>query len=201
VEALRAEVCITGYEAGEVVLLVSTDELATRIRDDWEDLVQRKLSVALRRPVRIVVTLDGPDNPEPESSSPRASRKSVAKRSTPVGGPPSAPRAIPYFMVAECGMSSTQIWTSVLDDLRGSGAIPKAEVDTWLRDSVLIGRDPESDAFIVGVPHALAERRAARFLSQIENAAMQIVGFDCEIRIVRTQSWLAAQEEATGTEG
>jgi hypothetical protein len=168
-----------------------------------EEIIQRKLSVALRRPVRIVVTVNGPDDPEPEpeTRTPITSRNPAAKRSTPPGGPPSAPRSIPYFMVVECGMSSTQVWTSVLDDLRGSGAIPKAEVDSWLRDSVLIGRDPESDAFIVGVPHALAERRAARFLSQIESAAMQIVGFDCEILIVRTQTWLAMQEDSTGTEG
>lgn len=98
-------------------------------------------------------------------------------------------------------MTNTQVWTSVLDDLRGSGAIPRAEVDTWLRDSALIGRDEERDVLIVGVPHALAERRAKRFLAAIETAAMHIVGYDCAIEIVRTQDWLAAQDEATGTEG
>jgi hypothetical protein len=98
-------------------------------------------------------------------------------------------------------MTSTQVWMSVLDDLRGSGAIPKPEVDAWLRDSELLGRDEDDDALIVGVPHPLAERRAARFLSAIETAAMHIVGFDCAIRIVRTQAWLAAREEGTGTEG
>lgn len=98
-------------------------------------------------------------------------------------------------------MSSAQVWTSVLDDLRGSGAVPGAEIDTWLRDSELIGRDPESDAFIVGVPHALAERRAARFRSSLETATMHIVGFDCEIEIVRTQAWLTAQDVSTGTGG
>jgi hypothetical protein len=30
---------------------------------------------------------------------------------------------------------------------------------------------------------------------------MHIVGFDCAIRIVRTQVWLAAQDDSTGTEG
>ena len=96
-------------------------------------------------------------------------------------------------------MTSTQVWMSVLDELRGSGAIPKPEIDSWLRDSVLLGRD-EDDGLVVGVPHALAERRAARFLSAIETAAMHIVGFDCAIRIVRTGTWLAEQA-ATGTEG
>lgn len=96
-------------------------------------------------------------------------------------------------------MTSTQVWMSVLDELRGSGAIPKPEIDSWLRDSVLLGRD-ENEALVVGVPHALAERRAARFLGAIETAAMHIVGFDCEIRIVRTGTWLAEQA-ATGTEG
>lgn len=96
-------------------------------------------------------------------------------------------------------MTSTQVWMSVLDELRGSGTIPKPEIESWLRDSVLLGRDDDG-ALVVGVPHALAERRAARFLGAIGIAAMQIVGFDCTIRIVRTSAWLAAQS-ATGTEG
>lgn len=200
IEMLRAEVSIVGYDAGEVTLVASTDDLASRIRDEWQELVQRKLSVTLRRPVRIIFTAGGQEGPEPAPET-CVPQKPEARRTIPVGGPPSAPRSIPYFMVAECGMSSTQVWTSVLDDLHGSGAVPKAEVDTWLRDSMLIGRDPESDAFIVGVPHALAERRAARFLSVIESTTMQIVGFDCEVQIVRTQIWLATQGEATGTEG
>jgi len=200
VEALREEVTIVGYETGEVMLSVASSELASTIRHEWLDAIQRKLSVALRRPVRIAIVDGGPDDPEPEATKAPV-RKKTLKRSTPVGAPPAMPRTIPSFMVQECGMSSAQVWMSVLDDLRGSGAIPKAEVDTWLRDSVLLGRDGESDAFIVGVPHALAERRAVRFLTPIETTTMQIVGFDCEIRIVRTQTWLAAQDDATGTEG
>jgi hypothetical protein len=97
-------------------------------------------------------------------------------------------------------MTSTQVWMMVIDDLRASGAIPRPEVDAWLRDSVLLGRD-EDDALIVGVPHALAERRAARFRDAIETATMHIVGFDCAIRVVRTQTWLAAHEDGTGTDG
>lgn len=200
VEALREEVTIVGYEAGEVTLSVVTGELASTIRHEWQDVIQRKLSVALRRPVRIAIVTGGPDDPDPDAVKTPV-RKKARTRPVPVGAPPPMPRTIPSFMVRECGMSSAQVWMSVLDDLRGSGAIPKAEVDTWLRDSVLLGRDEETDAFIVGVPHALAERRAVRFLTPIETTTMQIVGFDCEIRIVRTQTWLAAQDDATGTEG
>jgi hypothetical protein len=148
--------------------------------------------------VRIVVTVAGPEEPEPEPV--RRTRRSTSTAPSRIAPPP-APRAIPVFRVPECGMTSAQIWSAVLDDLRGSGSIPRGEVDTWLRDSMLIGRGGEDDALIVGVPHALAERRAIRFLSAIEQATMHIVGFDCSIEIVRTQTWLAEQDAGTGTEG
>ncbi|HWV23882.1 MAG TPA: hypothetical protein VNZ58_06810 [Thermomicrobiales bacterium] len=202
IRELASRVTIAGYAAGEVTLEVADQNLAERLRDEWGEQIQRKLGVALRRPVRIVVTTTVPEDPDPDPEPTRATNRlrSASKR-TPVAGPSSSPREIPHFRIAECGMSGMQVWTSVVDDLRQSGAIPKAEVDTWLRDSALLGRDPETDALIVGVPHALAERRAARFLAAIETATMQVVGFDCEISIVRTQDWLAANTGATGTEG
>jgi hypothetical protein len=203
VEALRTGVAIVRYDAGEVVLHVSTDELARSIRDEWAEMIQRKLGVVLRRPVRILLggsDPQGPDDPGPAPDS-RRSPKPGTRPTGPIGAPLSTRHPVPVFRIEECGMSSTQVWTSVLEDLRGSGAVPGAEIDTWLRDSMLIGRDPESDAFIVGVPHALAERRAARFRSSLETATMHIVGFDCEIEIVRTQAWLAARDVSTGTSG
>jgi hypothetical protein len=202
IDQLRSGVRISGYEAGTVVLSPITQELADAIADGWGEVVQRKLGVVLRRPVRIrVLSPDGPDDDDRASQlvadvQPASKPRATARRSP--ARP--APQAVPVFRLAECRMTSTQVWMSVLDDLRGSGAIPKPEIDSWLRDSVLLGRDEGDDALIVGVPHALAERRAARFLSAIETATMHIVGFDCEIRIVRTNEWLADQH-ATGTDG
>lgn len=195
---LATRIVIAAYEAGEVVLEAGDEDVATQLREEWAEQVQRKLGVALKRPVRIAVQIAGPDDPdpEPEAQRPATRTRSTTNRPSPVSSPLPAERAIPHFVIPECGMSGMQVWVSVVDDLRYSGAIPKAEVDTWLRDSVLLGRDPEAGALIIGVPHALAERRAARFRAAIETATMQVIGFDCEIRIVRTQSWLADQSEA-----
>jgi len=201
--ALRDGAAVVGYDAGEVMIEATTDATAEVIATR-EQLVQRKLGVVLRRPVRIRVVAGapgGPDDPDPDPApEPRSRERQPRSGKTPARiAPPAAPRAVPVFMVPECGMTSEQIWSAVLDDLRGEGAIPRGEVDTWLRDSALIGRG-EGAMLIVGVPHALAERRALRFLPAIEQAAAHIVGFDCAIEIVRTQTWLA-DRAATGTEG
>jgi hypothetical protein len=196
VASLRDGAAVVGYDAGEVVL-EATDAVAELIAAR-ETLVQRKLGVVLRRPVRLRVVAGapgGPDEPDPDPSPARP----VTAKAPALIAPPAAPRAVPVFMVPECGMTSEQVWSAVLDDLRGEGVIPRGEVDTWLRDSALIGRG-EGAVLIVGVPHALAERRALRFLPAIEQAAAHIVGFDCAIEVVRTQAWLAARS-ATGTEG
>jgi hypothetical protein len=198
IDRLRNGVLISGYDAGVVYLTTSTSDLADEIAGGWQDTIQRKLAVVLRRPVRVKVS--GPTPVPPNTRPGDKEVGSAGKRRTTSIRPP-APVRIPVFSLPECGMTSTQVWMSVLDDLQGSGAIPKPEIVSWLRDSVLLGRDEHDDALIVGVPHALAERRAARFLSAIETAAMHIVGFDCAIRIVRTQAWLSAREEGTGTEG
>jgi len=192
--ALREDAVIAGYDAGEVIIEVATDALAEIIAAR-QALIQRKLGVVLRRPVRISVVVGAPDGPD----DPKPDRRMASKTPARIA-PPAAPRAVPVFMVPECGMTSEQIWSAVLDDLRGSGAIPRGEVDTWLRDSALIGRGEDGVTLIAGVPHALAERRALRFLPAIEQATAHIVGFDCAIEIVRTQTWLAGRA-ATGTEG
>lgn len=208
---LRAGASITGYASGVVFLSATSVELADAIAGDWLDVIQRKLAVVLRRPVRVEVS--APDDRDPERAGVPAERDTVGSRESrpaAVSRPQGAtvrrgsthrePARVPVFTVRECGMTSTQVWMMVIDDLRASGAIPRPEVDAWLRDSVLLGRD-EDDALIVGVPHALAERRAARFRDAIETATMHIVGFDCAIRVVRTQTWLAAHEDGTGTDG
>jgi hypothetical protein len=201
VDALRGDAAIVGYDAGEVVI-EAADALAEKLADGWRDVVRRKLGVVLRRPVRIrvvVATPDGPDEPETTATGERpAAKRPAAPRTI---APPPAVRTAPVFLLPECGMTSEQVWTAVLDDLRGSGAIPRGEVDTWLRDTQLIGRDDEADALVIGVPHALAERRAERFRGAIEQATAHIVGFDCALAIVRTQAWLAAQADGTGTNG
>ncbi len=208
---LRAGASITGYASGVVFLSATSVELADAIAGDWLDVIQRKVGVVLRRPVRVQVS--APDDRDPERAGVPAERDTAGSRESrpaAVSRPQGAtvrrasthrePARVPVFTVRECGMTSTQVWMMVIDDLRASGAIPRPEVDAWLRDSVLLGRD-EDDALIVGVPHALAERRAARFRDAIETATMHIVGFDCAIRVVRTQTWLAAHEDGTGTDG
>jgi hypothetical protein len=201
VDALRGDAAIVGYDAGEVVIEASA-ALAEKLADGWRDVVRRKLGVVLRRPVRIRVVVaapDGPEDPDEADASAAGERPARPVSKHPATqrtiAPPPVTRTAPVFMLPECGMSSEQVWTAVLDDLRGSGAIPRGEVDTWLRDTQLIGRDEEADALVIGVPHALAERRAERFRGAIEQATAHIVGFDCAVAIVRTQAWLAAHAD------
>jgi hypothetical protein len=210
IRQLRESVSISGYDAGTIFLRTASAGVAESIDGGWGDVIARKLGVVLRRPVRISIATPDDDDPGSGSLSQGSPVTGIGDqdsfpllaRSGSAGvrryGASPTPQ-VPVFTLPECRMTSTQVWMSVLDELRGSSAIPKPEIDSWLRDSVLLGRG-DDDALVVGVPHALAERRAARFLNAIETAAMHIVGFDCAIRIVRTSAWLAAQG-ATGTEG
>jgi hypothetical protein len=77
-----------------------------------------------------------------------------------------------------------------------NGGVGRAEFETWLRGTSLIGRGGDRGAgspFVVGVPHALARRRVeSRFLPTLRQAVALVVGAPLEIEIVVTRRWLAA---------
>ena len=107
--------------------------------------------------------------------------------------PPLAP--VP-FMIPECGMTSRQVWSALFGELRMSEAIPRTDVDTWLRDSLLVGRGA-TGALVMGVPHELARRRATgRNLSAIRAAVKRVTGVALAVEVALIREWAERQADA-----
>jgi hypothetical protein len=191
---LFAGSAIAGYAAGEVTLSVENHAQADRIMGEYRDLVTRKLSEAMRRPVRLAVLLPAPaDAPRDESPV------------QPVTAPVDDRRAeeeitIPSFLVAECGLPSGQVWAGVLDEIAHAGSVTKANLDTWLRQTNLIGRGDDG-ALIVGVPHPLAQQRITRLLPALRTAVRTVVGPSVDVEIVVTREWLQENQLHVPTVG
>src|SRR5262249_561545 len=120
---LVAGTAIVGYRDGEVTLGGPDAAQTERIAGEYRELITRKLSEAMRRPVRLaVLTADrdgemdgnvlGPDRSDRDG---RAGRRAVGSV-VPVAAfdREDAEPAIPLFTVAECGLPSGQVWAAVL---------------------------------------------------------------------------------------
>ena len=107
--------------------------------------------------------------------------------------------AIPVFPVPECGLNSDQVWATVIAEVVARGDVGRANVDTWLRATALIGRG-EDAGLIVGASSAMAQRRiAGRFLPPLRAAATAVLGSRVPVEVVIAREWLRANpEEATG---
>ncbi len=208
---LVAGTAIVGYHDGEVTVGVPDSLRAEQFATVYRDLIARKLSEAMRRPVRLAVLTVAPvagteAEVETEFASrggtgqgrtpqhgfaPDASPPSPDLKNTPRGGSGTTP-AIPAFLVEECGLPSGQVWAAVLEELAESGEVSRANFDTWLRATALIGRDP-AGALVVGVPHSLAQRRiASRFGPNLRAAVAAVVGVRLPIEVVVAGDWLHA---------
>ncbi len=100
------------------------------------------------------------------------------------------------FVIAECGMASSQVWSAVLGEIQYSSAsgrgIGRTDIDTWLRDSAIVGRG-EDGAVVIGVPHEIARRRAAgRYLGELRRVLSRVTGVDLEIEVVLIRDWRRA---------
>jgi chromosomal replication initiation ATPase DnaA len=97
------------------------------------------------------------------------------------------------FPVPEIGLSSTQVWQAVLEDLQRTGKIGRANVEAWLRPSMLVGRG-DRGTFIVGTPNGLARKRVTdRFAPAIAECLADLLGIPCAVEAVVAQEWLQAQ--------
>jgi hypothetical protein len=97
---------------------------------------------------------------------------------------------VPSFLVLDCGLPSGQVWAAVLDEIAHAGAVSRANLDTWLRQTALIGRG-DNGSLIIGVPHALAQQRiTTRLLSPLQAAVRAVVGTVPGIEIVVARDWL-----------
>jgi hypothetical protein len=193
---LVAGTAIVGYRDGEVTLEVPDPAQAERIAGEYRDLIARKLSEAMRRPVRLaVLTSEQGDR----GTGGQGDRSPSSCPPVPLS-PPSSDRedeepAIPVFVVAECGLPSGQVWAAVLEEVAANGGVGRANFDAWLRTTALIGRG-DDDSLVIGVPHALAQRRiAARFLAPLRAAAAAIIGAELPAEVVIARDWLRTHRD------
>jgi hypothetical protein len=184
---LLAGTAIAGYCDGEVTLAVPDAGQAERIMGEYRELIARKLSEAMRRPVRLAVLTGMPAMAERQADGEAAGARPSAV------APPEEQEddpASPSFVVAECGLPSGQVWAAVLEEVVARGGVTRANFDAWLRTTSLIGRD-ERGGLVVGVPHALARRRVTgRFLAPLREAAASIIGADLPLEVVVAREWL-----------
>lgn len=106
---------------------------------------------------------------------------------------------LPVFTM-EGGLSSTQVWTTVLALLRQDG-VPAGEVDLWLRPLVLLEAIPEGDLdrIVLGAPNrATVQRVKQRFGGQIEAALAALLGGRFRVDIILTHDWLDRRSAAAG---
>ena len=187
---------IVGYFEGEVTIEAPTVAQAERLVGEYRDLIARKLSEAIRRPVRIAAIAAEAGRPQDEAPTEVTTQmpQPVAIAS-PIEDDDEAIET-PSFVVIECGLPSGQVWTAVLEDVVASGRVGRANFDAWLRTTTLIGRDDDG-SLIVGVPHALAQRRiSARFGNALTDAVAAIVGADLPVQFVVGRAWLRANQFA-----
>jgi len=196
VQALFARSSIVGYDAGTVSIAVADHPQLVAFTEQHLDLVTRKLGSALRRPVRLSVSLpSSTTETEGQAEGARRSRKSPRERRA--AGAAMTLGAMPVFTIERCGMTNRQIWALALDDLREGGVISRADVDAWLRNAVVLEVQVDDRAgkpyVRLGVPHVLAKRRIeGRFQTPIVQglARMLGIGGGLELEVSLIREWL-----------
>ena len=159
---------------------------AQQLSGEYRDLVARKVSEAMRRPVRIAVSV-----PVGVSSRPDVREEKVQSLTTTVkiGQFDHVEMGTPNFIVTECGLPNAQVWAAVIDEIVATGEVSRLNVETWLRSSRLLGRGA-GGSLIVGAVHLLAQRRIVeRFLYALSAAVAAVLGAECKLEIVVAKEW------------
>jgi hypothetical protein len=182
--SLLSGTAIIGYRDGEVVIVAPTTVQAARLAGEYHELITRKLSEAMRRPVRISIQTDARSAP--------ATHRDV---STPVdmaaGDIEPDSFVAPIFFVSECGLTSEQVWVAVLEEVAAQGSVSHANREGWLRPLTLIGRN-EDATLVLGAPNELTRKRVAhRFLPPLRAAIRAVTGRAIDFEIVLSRDWLA----------
>ncbi len=182
-ERLFAGSAIASYQSGTVTVTVSSQQIAARLMTQYADLVSRKLGDAMRRPVRVrfIAPGDGAEETESLKVAPRADPSRPPEVEPERNGPLPPPR----FTLAG-GLTNLQVWAAVQDEL--SRRLTPANHETWVRPSVLLAQDGDG-SLIIGASNALAGRRLARFLPEIELALRGILEQPVRARIVVSSEW------------
>jgi hypothetical protein len=87
------------------------------------------------------------------------------------------------FTIDEVGLSSRQVWATVLSEVARQGQVGRGDLEAWLRPAGLVGR--EGDTLIVGAPNRVAQERIARRLMPALAAALEgTIGIALPITVV-----------------
>lgn len=185
----------------------------------WEAVDAGSAFVAPRRLREILLRWErdgfpaGPGDPAPRPGGGRsrapghAPRRAAAVAPDFAGARPAPPRPpaaepvpTPLFHVEEAGLSSRHLWAAVLADLERSGAVTRADLETWLRGTELIGRGA-AGALVVGTANVLARRRVeGRYLPFLREAVARVVGVDLPVEVRVTREWLAAGDDESSAD-
>ncbi len=130
----------------------------------------------------------GPHRPTASSSA----TTQVSDTAVPVVAPLSR-RTAPAdttFVVEECGLASTQVWSAMLTELALGGEISRADLESCIRSAELVGRG-EGGELMIGASSAVTQRRASRYLPVIRRAAETIIGVPVPVEVSVRSVWLA----------
>ena len=195
--ALVAGTAIVGYADGEVRIAAPDPTQAERLATTHRELVARKLSEAMRRPVRVAVVSEGNEGrgKREEGGGDRGATAATDDAALEEDAGPEVEPVARSFPVAECGLPSGQVWSAVLAELAGDAEVSKATFEAWLRGTTLLGRGGDGAAgttLVVGVPHDLARRRVStRFLPALRRAVATVVGAPLPVEVVVAREWLS----------
>jgi len=163
---------IAGFEDDAVVIEASSVHQARALDGEYRELVVRKLSEAMRRPVGLRVVHGGIQDTRSQMDS---GTSRVARSS---------------FFVPEIGLTSAQVWDAVVEDVVRTGEIRRSDAIAWLRPAALIDRS-DNGAFIIGAPNAItAKRLGERFARPIATALDALLGSRVVVDVVVAQDWM-----------
>jgi hypothetical protein len=151
----------------------------------WDAVAAGSAFVAPRRVREILLRWERDGFPQPRDPGPP---RPDPQRSLPIGRAPrddvpQSPAPAPLFTIEEVGLSNRQVWAATLAELVQRGDVSRADVETWLRPSGLIGRDGAT--LLVGTPNAVArDRIVSRLLPALCEALAATIGLAVAIEVV-----------------
>ncbi len=178
-EQLVSDAQLLRIESGYAELLVS-DRLNAVLSDEIQRVIQTKLSVAARRPLRLRIVTG--DAPPPNVSDPyRQSSQQMLTGDV--------------FEIPNSGMNNIQLWAAVQQALSASGDIPRPELAMWATSSELLALD--GDTFVLGFGSSFLCRRAEHRRADLVREFTYLAGFSCDVEIVETALWREQNEQGS----
>ncbi len=103
----------------------------------------------------------------------------------------------PPFLLDENGLSSSQLWQAILEDLEQQDIAARANVDAWLRPAAIVGRNADG-ALVIGAPNETLRRRIdTRYSTAIASAASALLGAPVVVTVVVWSEWQASSGHGT----